>query len=118
MILYTCSLSKWRVAKERGIPLFDVTIKSGDKHLAPDWDFLMDYKKFKDEDAYRVKFVAKMRDSYMENKLHWLGYCYMKEVVFACYCPEGCFCHRHLLVEMFDKVCKKNKIRFTRGGEL
>lgn len=118
MKLYTAQMSGWRKAEKLGIPFVDVTVKSGDKMFAPTWDFLMEYKSDQDEDKYISKFTPLMRKNYLNNKQYWLDFLSQEEVVIACYCKAGKFCHRHLLVDIFEKICNHEGIGFERGGEL
>lgn len=118
MKIYTCQMSKWRVAQELGLPFKDVTVKSGDKQFAPTWDFLMEYKEDSDEGKYRDKFLPLMRKNYSHNKEYWLDFLRQDEVVISCYCKKGDFCHRHILVDIFEKICYHEEIPFERGGEL
>lgn len=118
MKVYTCQMSKWREAARLGIHFLDITVKSGDSPFAPTWDFLMEYKKDLDEDKYIKKFTILMRKSYAGNKSRWLEVCNMEAVVLACYCKAGKFCHRHLVVDMLEKVCNNEGIDFERGEEL
>ena len=118
MKIYTCQMSQYRKAKSLGISFYDVTVKSGDKQFAPTWDFLMKYKQDGDEQAYIEKFIPLMRENYINNKKYWIDFLSQDEIAIACYCKKGDFCHRHLLVDIFEKVCKHNNIKFERGGEL
>ncbi|ENZ4827718.1 hypothetical protein ACGLDM_004812, partial [Salmonella enterica subsp. enterica serovar Braenderup] len=62
--LWTLQLAKWRIAEKRNLPKLDITVKSGLKYLAPDWDFLMDYKKSDKgpdaEAAYTKRYLQKL----------------------------------------------------------
>lgn len=48
MLIVTISTAqmgkRFKLAKENRA-ITDITVKSGDKRFAPDWDFLMEYKK-------------------------------------------------------------------------
>lgn len=118
MKIYTAQMSGWRKAEKLGIPFVDVTVKSGNKMFAPTWDFLMEYKNDQDEEKYISKFIPLMRKNYSENKQYWLDFLSQEEVVIACYWRTGKFFHRHLLVDIFEKICKYEGIEFERGGEL
>lgn len=118
MKVYTCQISKHRKVAELGIPFKDITVKSGDKVFAPTWEILMEYKNGGGEDLYTSKFIPLMRQSYQQNKSVWLELCEMDEVCLACYCKSGAFCHRHIIVDMLEKVCQSNGIEFERGGEI
>lgn len=118
MILYTAPMWKWKGAEALLIPFVDVTVKSGEKLFAPEWDFLMKYKQDQDEEAYIEKFIPLMRESYRHNTEEWLEYLNQEAIVIACYCAAGKFCHRHLLVDIFQKVCEHHDIPFEYRGEL
>ena len=122
MKLHTIQLAKWRVAKKKGIELVDVTLKSGDKTFAPDADTLYGYKNSNktvdDVAVYCVKFRDLMNLSYRKNPEAWEALCRKEEVAIACYCRAGNFCHRTILVEYLEKVCKKLGIPFEYMGEL
>lgn len=119
MQLYTVSINKQDYAEIRGIELYDVTVKSGDKRFAPNWDFLMSYKRGEiNEEEYTEKFYTLMRDSFSEHKGFWLDLLSKESLAIACYCKAGKFCHRHLLVSIFEKVCKQYNIPFNYKGEL
>jgi len=118
MKLYTCQMSKWREALKRDIPFKDVTVKSGDKEFAPTWDFLMKYKQDLDEDYYTERFITLMRSNYKNNKQYWIEMLSQKELCVACYCSKDKFCHRTLLIDIFEKICHYHKIPFSYEGEL
>lgn len=118
MKLYTVQLSKWRQCIKLGIPLKDVTVKSGDRVFAPTWDFLMEHKRGGSDRDYIDKFIPLMRKSYTENKQHWINLCNEDQVAIGCYCRSGDFCHRNLLVGMIQKVCQAENIPFENGGEI
>jgi len=118
MKLYTCQLSKWRKALELGIPFKDITVKSGDKQFAPTWDFLMKYKSDLDEESYTKSFLKLMRSNYTNNKEYWVELLNQEELAIGCYCASGKFCHRHLIVKIFKKICEHHKIPFEYKGEL
>ena len=59
-----------------------------------------------------------MRDSYVNNKSRWLEVANIEGILFMCYCRPYEFCHRRILVDMFEKVCKSNGIEFSYLGEI
>lgn len=122
MKLYTIQISSWRKAKALNIPFIDVTVKSGNKAFSPSWEILSRYKnnpnKEEREDIYIPEFTAHMRESYKNNKEEWLNLLNQDEVAIACYCKQGDFCHRLILVDFFEKVCKIHGISFEYKGEL
>ena len=118
MQLYTVQMSQWRKALAIGVPCLDVTVKSGEKTFAPDWSFLMAYKSDQDEVKYTSKFIPLMRTNFKRDKQFWLDTLSQDSLCIMCYCAKGKFCHRHLLVDIFEKVCKMYKIPFEYKGEL
>ena len=118
MKIYTAHIRDYKKAETLGITFVDITVKSGDKMFAPTWDFLMEYKNDHDEEKYISKFIPLMRRSYSENKQHWLDFLSQEEVAIACYCGKGGFCHRYLLVDIFEKICIYEGIELVRGGDL
>lgn len=122
MVIYTLQLSKWRLAKARGIMAIDITVKSGTSLFAPDWDFLMAYKNSPkgpdDEATYKKAYVAKLNRGYRENPQAFLDLFQYEALVVMCYCPEGVFCHRHLFVTALSQMAGKLGLPFLAGGEL
>ncbi len=118
MKVYTVQMSK-----HRNIPagtLFkDITVKSGDKTFSPTWDLLMGYKRGEiSPERYTELFIPLMRRSYQNNKENWLELCSQHQVALACYCRAGDFCHRHLVVDMLEKICEHHGIPFENLGEI
>ncbi|EBQ9842312.1 DUF488 family protein [Salmonella enterica subsp. enterica serovar Weltevreden] len=106
--LWTLQLAKWRIAEKRNLPKLDITVKSGLKYLAPDWDFLMDYKKSdkgpEAEAAYTKRYMQKLNRLFDEDTDKLIEILRQGEVVLMCYCPPGKFCHRHLLVSYLIEI--------------
>ena len=119
MKLYTMQLGQWRKAKAAGIPLLDVTVKSGDARLAPTWGLLAAYKAGEvNNEQYTVAFKETLRVRYKDDYARWLEIANMESVALACYCKGGEFCHRLLLVDMLAGFCKQHQIPFEYLGEL
>lgn len=119
MRLYTIQMARWRSAAMFGIQVLDTTVKSGDKVFAPTWDMVNDVKSGTiSEGAYTELYLRMMRNSYRHNKKRWLEVLNMEAVALACYCPSGCFCHRHLLADMLCKCAAKHNIPLDFRGEL
>ena len=118
MILYTAPLWKVDAAAAVFADMHDVTVKSGDTQFAPTWDFLMEYKRDQDEGKYISKFIPLMRENYKNNTQYWVDFLSQESITIGCYCKAGKFCHRHLLVDIFKKVCEHHNIPFRYGGEL
>lgn len=106
--LWTLQLAKWRIAEKQNLPKLDITVKSGLKYLAPDWDFLMDYKKSDKgpdaEAAYTKRYLQKLSRLFDEDTDKLIEILRQGEVVLMCYCPPGKFCHRHLLVSYLIEI--------------
>lgn len=106
--LWTLQLAKWRIAEKQNLPKLDITVKSGLKYLAPDWDFLMDYKQSdkgpEAEAAYTKRYLQKLNRLFDEDTDKLIEILRQDEVVLMCYCPPGKFCHRHLLVSYLIEI--------------
>ncbi len=119
MKLYTTQMAKWRKVRDLGIEFYDVTVKSGDKLFAPSWSLLSDYKSSNiNEEEYIKRFLNEMRGSFHQNKGTWLDFISKEEVCIACYCISGKFCHRKLLVDIFEKLCHSQGVEFEYKGEI
>jgi hypothetical protein len=82
----------------------DTTVKSGDKAFAPTWKMVMGVKEGRiSEEEYTREYLDRMRESYRNNRQRWDEVLGMDEVLLACYCPAGSFCHRYLLRDMLVK---------------
>jgi hypothetical protein len=91
-------------AKRLGIKYLDVTIGSGDKVFAPNWDMVRGVKGGTlSEEEYSVMYTNLMRNSYRVNRARWDRILALEEIVLGCYCKVGDFCHRHLLAYMLVK---------------
>ena len=82
----------------------DVTVKSGDKAFAPTWKMVMGAREGKiSQEEYTRQYYDLMRQSYRQNRGRWDEVLAMNEVILACYCRAGSFCHRYLLKDMLMK---------------
>lgn len=119
MELFTIQIAKWRIAKRLNITHLDTTVKSGDKVFAPAWNMVIGHKaRSITDEQYTSEYISMMRLSYQNNTSRWLEVATMDRVALACYCPANCFCHRLLLVDLFEKVCQKHAIPFKYSGEI
>ena len=119
MELYTVQLAQWREAKKKGIHLLDTTVRSGEAWLAPTWEMVLAIKDGSiSEEAYRKLYVDRMVGSYHAHQDLWLSLIKMDKIAIGCYCAAGKFCHRHILRELLEGLCRKQNIPFTYGGEL
>lgn len=117
--LYTVQIAQWRLCKELGIPLLDTTFKSGQPCFAPEQSWVMSYKRGElSEEAYTKLYTQKMRHSFREFHDRWEELKKYDTVAIACYCAAGCFCHRHLFLEMVRKYLELDGIGVTLGGEI
>ena len=119
--IYSMQMSQWRKAAAKGIAVFDITVKSGLRAVAPDWDFLMEYKNSdkgpEAEAAYTVKYEAKM-DKLEEKDPDFLINLLADQSAYTCYCPAGKFCHRHLLISRILRRAAERDMDVIYVGEI
>ncbi|MHB8624573.1 MAG: DUF488 family protein, N3 subclade [Aggregatilineales bacterium] len=113
----------------------DTTVKSGagiGKLLAPTWDLVGGIKHHETEgsDPRWVKYTPMTREQYVEgyyallrkrykaNALPFLALLERERLTICCYCAVGAFCHRHLAVDILEKIALAKGMPFARGGEL
>ena len=104
--VYTVQISvAHRLGLTKELRYLDITVKSGDKAFAPTWKMVMGYKEgtLSLED-YTEEYYRLMRESYRRNRQRWDEIIGMDEVILACYCRAGDFCHRYLLKDMLVKL--------------
>ncbi|QVW28643.1 hypothetical protein pEaSNUABM8_00146 [Erwinia phage pEa_SNUABM_8] len=117
-------MAKWRKVWEFQPPvrLIDITVKTGNKLLAPTWDFLMEYKNSnKDAEAeavYTRKYRAKIKQLYRTEPDVLLELLYAGRIALMCFCPAGKFCHRHLLVQTFQALGERYGVEIVLMGEI
>lgn len=106
-------------AQRAGITVVDSTVKGKSLLFAPTWDIVMGHKNGTVSDQeYRDVYLAKMRQSWIDHRAAWEEFLRQDGwVAIGCYCDPGCFCHRLILVELFEMLCKKLDIPFTYYGE-
>jgi len=116
-----CTVKTGRVSfkGEHGL---DITVKSGaglGKLLAPTWDLVLGVKGGTiSEEEYTRVYLALLRERYRGRKEQFLEVLRRDEVVLLCYCRKGWFCHRHIAVEVLEKIARAEGIAFARGGEV
>lgn len=102
--------------------ILDTTVKSGaglGKMLAPTWDIVWGVKKAQiSEQEYETSYLAILRERYSRDKAAFLEILALEEVTLTCYCRAGKFCHRHIAVNVLEKIAAHHGIPFERGGEL
>lgn len=121
--LWTIQLAQWRKAKALGIELIDITVRSGTPVFAPSWEMVRKVKGANDgnkeaEAIYTKEYLELMRKSWRTNRSEWLSLLSKPKVAIACFCSDGTFCHRYLLVEYLRLAAVKLDIEFTYMGEL
>lgn len=120
---YTIQISQWRLIKDSPIEFLDITVKSGLKIFAPSWEILNAYQDAGKSDTakkiYTEQFYQKMRESFKMNSNIW--YRWMtndKPIALACYCRAGEFCHRCLMVDIWQTISKQAGLDLEYGGEI
>jgi hypothetical protein len=118
--LYTVQLSRWRLVRELGITLLDITAKSGTLAFAPLYDDVMAYKRGAlSEEQYTKRYLARMRHSRREQPKEWVRIKTMSDrVALACYCKADVFCHRHLFKDLLSDYLKDAHFEVKYAGEL
>ena len=97
---------------------YDVTVKTGRPAFAPSWGMVMGYKRGElSEKAYTSLYKDLMRRSYRANRQAWMNLIEKDEVTLVCFCKAGTFCHRLLLVDLLEKVCRRHGVPFMAMGE-
>ncbi len=110
-----------RHAISLGYTFLDITAKTGLQSFSPDFREVMLYKRGETSEAdYTRIYVERMRGSYSRGKAEWekLKAYVGQDLVIACYCPAGAFCHRHIFVDLLEKYLKREGIEVVRMGEL
>lgn len=118
MKLYTFQIAKWRKLKADDIPYIDTTFKTGNPIFAPTKKMVFGYK-YGDlsEEEYTEMYISMMRESMRTHKEEWLKLLDMEVVAVGCYCPDGKFCHRKLLVYVLERITRNMGIDFEYLGE-
>lgn len=119
MKVYTIQMAQWRLAKEKGIPLVDITVKSGMQALAPTWRMVTLLKAGAiSEQEFAELYLEKLRDDDWANREEWTKLMSNDTMALACYCRAGEFCHRYLLADYLKDLRQKQTLPFTYGGEI
>lgn len=119
MDVYTIQLARHRLAKERGIPLVDTTVKSGIRAFAPSWPMVVGYKAGSiSEEEYTERFFQKIKEEEWATHDDWKWLLSHEKVALACYCKAHHFCHRYLLVEHLRAIREKQNLPFNYCGEI
>lgn len=90
-------MARWRLVKQLGITLLDITAKTGIRAFAPTMEHVMEYKKGNTtEEEYTRIYNARMKKSQTLFPDEWDKLSNHSNVALACYCSANCYCHRHL----------------------
>lgn len=117
--VFTIQIAKHRLLFRTDIEFIDTTVKSGEKVFAPSTELLWAYKcGHLSEAEYIDRFYKLCRQRYRRDPEPWLRLLRRGRVALACYCRDGEFCHRHLLVDILEKLCRSEGIAFYYGGEI
>jgi hypothetical protein len=80
--------------------LINTTAKSGIAAFAPDFEHVMSYKEGRlSEQSYTELYEDKMVESRDMHRAVWDRLSVYPYSAYACYCPAGQFCHRHLFIQ-------------------
>ena len=83
----------------------DITVRSGNKSIAPTWDMVNHYKQGDiTEEKYTKQYINMMRKSFQKNKKRWLDLLKEDRVVLQYFCHTEWFCHRFTLAEILKKL--------------
>lgn len=117
--IWTIQLAQHRVATAKGIPILDITAKSGIKMFSPEFNHVMDYKNGNlSETAYTDLYVDKMHWSLAHYPNVWKSLLSFDKVAVACYCSPGAFCHRHIFKDLMTKYLNQQGVQTELMGEL
>lgn len=125
MEVITLQMGRRRLAERDGILLLDTTFMTGKEIFAPTKQMVYAHKDYVagrgdyDDEAYTIDYKRRMIRSWNNNRDEWLAVIKKPSVLWgvACYCPPGCFCHRHLLTGYFKEICGKLDLPFEYYGE-
>lgn len=120
MEVFTIQLAQRRVAYARNITVIDTTVKTGDPIFAPTWDIVMGHKRGEiNDEEYRSQYMWLMSQSWQANPDKWQLMLHRTDpVALGCYCQPGVFCHRHLLNQLLNHLCRRQGIPYLYYGEL
>ncbi|MBX3085063.1 MAG: hypothetical protein KF716_25745 [Anaerolineae bacterium] len=69
-------------------------------------------------EQYTAEYIGLLRQRYAENKQPFLDLVQRDQVTLTCYCAAGQFCHRHIAVDVLEKIANHHQLPFERGGEI
>lgn len=125
----------------------DATVKTGQgrgRYLAPTWPLVAGHKLYEarmngdpaeierwsvnkitgaattplNEEQYTEQYIALLRQRYIQDKQPFLDILAGPQATITCFCGVGKFCHRHIAVDVLEKIARHHNIPFERGGEI
>jgi len=112
-------MSNWRLAKDKGISMLDITVKSGLQAFAPTWENLRLYKAGQmSQQEYTRRYYDKVLSLNAGMNESWRVLSQNKEFALACYCRAGEYCHRHLFAVLAVTYLQNQGHQVQFMGEL
>ena len=104
----------------------DITVKSASglgTALAPTWALVGGLKGWRGYEIltpteYTERYFDLIRARYRTDTQPFMDILAQKRTVLLCFCRADSFCHRHLAVDILDKIALRNGIVLVRGGEI
>lgn len=117
--IWTIQIGRWRYARDLGIPMVDITVKSGIQAFAPTWENLNAYRAgTMDNREYAQRYYEKVLQGFTQDQREWQALEVKRNIAFACYCKTGVFCHRHLFAPLYIAYLQSLGRRVSFMGEL
>lgn len=117
--IWTIQIGRWRYASDMGVPVVDITVKSGIQAFAPTWENLNAYRAgVMDKREYAQRYYEKVLEGFQQNQQEWAALEVKRDMAFACYCKSGDFCHRHLFAPLYIAYLQSLGRRVQFMGEM
>ncbi len=118
--VWTMQMGRRWQAKAEDIHVLDITVKSGVRMFAPDWNSVLSYKNHEiGELEYANRYNHRMLRSQQTNPEAWDKILTAHpRVALACYCRPGAFCHRHLFRTLMKDYLTAKNVEVIDMGEL
>jgi len=117
--IWTIQMARWRYAKDLGLQITDITVKSGIQAFSPTWEDLYEYRRGQiGMLEYSRRYHEKMMHSLQTDRSLWDQFLNKKDIVLGCYCPAGNFCHRYLFTNLLVSYLQQNGRTVEYKGEL
>lgn len=120
MDVYTVQLGpNTNLAWELQIPVLDTSVQTGSHVFAPTWRMEIDIKSGAlSQQEYIRQYYEMMDVSVQQHPTEWEELLNKPTVAIAGTAPPGDFCHRHLLVNVIDRLLRERGGVVSRMGEL